>query len=999
MRLTRARYVTICQQFLVTAAVVAVGLSAAGVMTLQIVSPEDRGPDASAMAPAVDTSEAYVASRPVMPKVREIKVAPKIAPKSATKVAPEISAARVDAKADRTAALSAPTAVHGYATVGVTWKPGTKLAEDAIRIQVRTKKNGTWSAWQTAAYHDDHGPDAAEADGDRAERPGTDAVVIGDVDQVQMRAQTKDGHAPADLELAVIDPGASTVTVRPAAIDTADIPASDPAATSAPPISSTAGLEGESGSAATHGDGAAAEPGTSSGIELAAMRTAPKPYIFSRAQWGANESLRDKSSLRYGTIKTGFIHHTVNANSYTQEQVPALIRGIYAYHTQSRGWSDIGYNFLVDRFGRIWEGRYGGVDRPVVGAHTLGYNEYAFAMSAIGNYDIAEPPQAVLDAYARLFAWKLSLYDIKADATHLFVKDRYLNAINGHRDVGQTACPGKYLYAKIPEIRQMAAKIQTGVQLTGDPVKWPLIPTPAGSAKPTQTPLPAVAQPKIAFPLRQSLAADRWPDLLVKSSTGAIKVIPTRGILTYNSAVVSPGDFSKMNLLVAVGDLNGDGRSDVIGRDTSMKSWVFPGDGKGHVSRTGIPLSYTFAGVSSLIAGRDFNLDHKLDVIGKSSKTGSLLLFRGKGGGKFAAPVVIRKDWPFTGTAAVGDFNGDGRPDLMAISGGTTIYLFPGNVGGTSMGRKVQVEQSATSLAALYSWGDLTGDGKGDVMTRSAGTLLSSILAGAGGGKFGQTLASYSGFRSLSKTSLAPMAGSAAADVVGRNADGKIEVVVNSGRANTSAALPSNLKVPTATQVISVGDWDRNGTSDVIVRSAGGDLLVLYPGLGNGKFGRGHALGIGWRSVTRLTAVGDVTGDGRPDLVGRIGTGAWRIFPGYGSKGFKAPQLVGDSLRTFNQIGTGAWSPSSSTLASTDGSFVPLVGSSLDDALRAANGSVDPAYDSYVGLGDVDGDGIADVLAREKGTGIIWLLPGKTTGGFAPRLWVANGFAGYQLIG
>ena len=91
----------------------------------------------------------------------------------------------------------------------------------------------------------------------------------------------------------------------------------------------------------------------------------------------------------YGTVKTGFIHHTVNANNYTAEQVPALLRGIYAYHTQSRGWRDIGYNFLVDRFGRIWEGRWGGVNRAVVGAHTLGYNEVSFAMSAIGNFDIA----------------------------------------------------------------------------------------------------------------------------------------------------------------------------------------------------------------------------------------------------------------------------------------------------------------------------------------------------------------------------------------------------------------------------------------------------------------------------------------------------------------------------------------------------------------------------------------------------------------------------------
>ena len=117
-------------------------------------------------------------------------------------------------------------------------------------------------------------------------------------------------------------------------------------------------------------------------------------------------------------MHAGFVHHTVNANDYTRAQVPAIIRGIYAYHTQSRGWCDIGYNFLVDRFGRIWEGRYGGVDRPVVGAHTLGYNDDAFAMSAIGNFDVT--PAVGGDAAtptARLFAWKLSLHGVRAGST------------------------------------------------------------------------------------------------------------------------------------------------------------------------------------------------------------------------------------------------------------------------------------------------------------------------------------------------------------------------------------------------------------------------------------------------------------------------------------------------------------------------------------------------------------------------------------------------------
>ena len=140
--------------------------------------------------------------------------------------------------------------------------------------------------------------------------------------------------------------------------------------------------------------------------------------IYSRAQWGADENIRGKSSLHYGDVHAGFVHHTVNANDYTRAEVPGILRSIYAYHVKSRGWSDIGYNYLVDRFGRIWEGRYGGIDRAVVGAHTLGYNDDSFAASAIGNYEMAQPSAAMLQAYATLFAWKLSLHGVDASSTH-----------------------------------------------------------------------------------------------------------------------------------------------------------------------------------------------------------------------------------------------------------------------------------------------------------------------------------------------------------------------------------------------------------------------------------------------------------------------------------------------------------------------------------------------------------------------------------------------------
>jgi hypothetical protein len=996
MRITRARYVTICQQFLVTAVVVVVGLSAAGVMTLQIVAPET--PRASAMAPAVSVSVAYADTKPVTPKVREVKVSGVDA--SAAKDIPGVvttppkatapakgSARKAPAKPDVLAALSQPTPVHGYATVGVTWQHGVDLAENQISVQIRTRKDGVWSGWSTAAYHDDHGPDDGTPEAAKI-RPGTDAVVIGDVDDVQMKAETPTGQAPADLELAVIDPGTGKVTKQAAAIDTAKLPAADRTATSTAPIEQTAPATASATTQTTsNGDT----------VALSAMAVAPKPQIFSRAQWGANEALRDKSSLRYGTIKTGFIHHTVNANNYTPEQVPALLRGIYAYHTQTRGWSDIGYNFLVDRFGRIWEGRYGGVDRPVVGAHTLGYNEVSFAMSAIGNFEVARPPQAVLDAYASLFAWKLSMYDIRADATRLWVKNRYLQAINGHRDVGQTACPGKYLYAKIPAIRAAAQVIQNNAQTPVDPVTLPMVPAPAGLPAPTQAPVAATAQPGISFPARQSVVGSSWPDLFAMAPNGTVQVVPTEGVVDYTTRVVNGPGWNKMNLIAAVGDVTGDRRSDVLARNARTGvTRVYPGDGTGHVGR-GIAATKAFARVSMVVGVRDFNRDRHSDVIGRARKSGALLLYRGLGNGAFAKPIVLRKSWPFTKTVGVGDLNGDHRPDLVATKDGRSMYLVPGAGRGTSLGRPTRLITLPKAANALLGWGDVNNDGKSDVLAR-VGSLATGY-AGTGTSRLGQGFGPFSSLAGLKKVSLAPMTGSYAPDVVGRDSAGHLVVVVNNGLRTASAPLPSNLTVAGVSQLLDVGDWDRDGNADVVLRIAGGDQLVLYPGLGNGTFGRPHSLGAGWKAITRLAAVGDVTGDGFPDLMGATASGPMTIFPGAGNNGFAAPVLAPASLRTYNQIGPGSWSAGGSVFASTDGSFVPATGVDPASALRMANGTAAPAYDTYVGVGDANGDGVADLLARESGSGILWLLPGKASGGFAPRMWVANGFGGYPLVG
>ncbi len=783
----------------------------------------------------------------------------------------------------------------------------------------------------------------------------------------------------------MVDPGTGAMTKQPAAIDTTK-------------LGSRRGRAGDSVAAA------ATPATTSTSGDAAALigdeRDAPKPTIYSRAQWGANEALRDKSSLHYGTIKTGFIHHTVNANDYTAAQVPALIRGIYAYHTQSRGWSDIGYNFLVDRFGRIWEGRYGGVDRPVVGAHTRGYNEYSFAMSAIGNFDIAQPPKAVKRAFKQLFAWKLSMSNIRADATHLWVKDRFLNAINGHRDVGKTACPGRYLYAKIPKIRAGAQKIQDAAQVPTDPASLPALPPPSGVPDPAQAPAPAAPQPSMSMPVRNSLTGSGWPDVVGMTSTGQIQIVTTEGIIGFAQPVLSSGPWAKMAKIAAVGDVTGDGKGDVLARKKGSKvTKVYRGDGAGHIARKGIARTKAFKHYDLVIGAGDFDRDGHNDVIARNRKSTALVLLRGAGNGQFRDPVVLKKHWHYQLTVGAGRFDHGKKPDLIAMKPGGALYLFPGRAKDLKLGKRVPMPTLPADTVALYGGGDLTGDKAADLVVRRANGL-STIYSGTRSAALGRAYGSYADLAGLSGATSGQVLGGGAPEVLGRDAAGHLAAVAGNGLRNVSSVITTNLTVPGTSQVLDVGDWDRNGIPDLITRDSGDDRLVLRPGLGGGKFGQGRSLGTGWSKVGKLAAVGDVTGDGFPDLVGRLpSTDAWTIFPGNGANGFKPPVLAPSALRTFNQIGAGAWPFSGTLFSSVDRSFVPLTSGDAASLVAAANGDAHASYDYFIGAGDVNGDQVADLLARETGTGTLWLLPGKTSGGFAPRVWVAAGFGGYQLLG
>ena len=196
----------------------------------------------------------------------------------------------------------------------------------------------------------------------------------------------------------------------------------------------------------------------------------PRPRIVTRRGWGADEKLRERTFVYTKKVKAAFVHHTASGNGYRCAQASSLIRGIYRYHVKSMGWRDIGYNFLVDKCGNIYEGRAGGVAKPVLGAHTLGFNTNSMGIAVLGSYGSTKPPAAVVEAVARLTAWKLGLHGanpkgktyLKSGGGNLYPKGKKvrLNVISGHRDGFATACPGQKLYGKLGSTRTTAARLQ-----------------------------------------------------------------------------------------------------------------------------------------------------------------------------------------------------------------------------------------------------------------------------------------------------------------------------------------------------------------------------------------------------------------------------------------------------------------------------------------------------------------------------------------------------------
>jgi hypothetical protein len=193
------------------------------------------------------------------------------------------------------------------------------------------------------------------------------------------------------------------------------------------------------------------------------------PPIIPRLSWGANESIRRAPPAYADAIHFAVVHHTAGSNNYTPAQSAAIVRGIEIYHVQGNGWDDIGYNLLVDKYGQVFEGRYGGVDRPVIGAHAQGFNTGSVGVAVIGDYTSTQLPAAAKTALEQVLAWRLDLAHVDPLSTFLWLSGgnprfpkgvpAFLRAIAGHRDTGFTDCPGNVLYAQLPQIAHDVAAL------------------------------------------------------------------------------------------------------------------------------------------------------------------------------------------------------------------------------------------------------------------------------------------------------------------------------------------------------------------------------------------------------------------------------------------------------------------------------------------------------------------------------------------------------------
>lgn len=325
---------------------------------------------------------------------------------------------------------NSPTVGPGWSTRVALPIPGQMVTfqwegASAARLAIRSHKaSGGWSEWVMADTHDDEGPDL---DG----RPAFGGHGIGPIwvgegtDEIEVRIE--EGQLTG-LELD---------TLR------------------------------------------AEEPNNGGLFGMAAAGAIGSPNIQPRSAWGGgawepgNPTCTAQPVLA-DRLRFIVVHHTVSTNSYTVAEGKKLIQGVYHFHVNTQKWCDVAYNFFIDKYGNVYEGRTGSGAGPVVGGHSAGFNTNSTGIALLGQYHAGASPAASSvsvaqqNALRELIIWLCGEYGIDPQAKINVVSRGStsipegqavnLSTVAMHRDVGQTSCPGSYAVPLLPTLRRQAAE-------------------------------------------------------------------------------------------------------------------------------------------------------------------------------------------------------------------------------------------------------------------------------------------------------------------------------------------------------------------------------------------------------------------------------------------------------------------------------------------------------------------------------------------------------------
>ncbi|PIB04798.1 hypothetical protein B1C81_31800 [Streptomyces sp. HG99] len=689
----------------------------------------------------------------------------------------------------------AKTGTEAFSLLGVSWTEDAKRLKGTAQVRTRSVETGEWSGWQNLDVDEAHPVDRAEP-GAQDAHGGSEPLWVGPSDGVEARVVAADGSGstglPKGLEVNLVDPGVTAAEAKNKALDTSGeggagtgtntgtgsdmdaaafvaedpsaspsdpgsaspsespVPTAEPSPTDTPtdtPTETPAVTDSPSASASPSESTSpspteSTSPSPSPTVPTAPPSTVRQPPVISRAQWGADESTVDDPAEYIDKVSAVFVHHTAGTNNYSCAESAQLVRGIMAYHIQVEGWNDLGYNFLVDKCGQVFEGRAGGIDLPVRGAHTFGFNADSAGIAVLGDFEgnpnatppkpAGKPTRATLESVARVAAWKLGQYGgnptgkvtlTAAADTGVWKagEQATLSTVSGHRDAFATACPGQNLYGKLAEIRRYAAS----------------------AGKNSAIPTADVNRDGISDLVAGTPGASGGVGSVTLVPGGLNGPVPaSKRTLTQSSPGV-PGDSEagdNWGAATAWGDINGDGNADLAvgapGED----------DTSGHADRGSVTVlygpalnsgfSYATSGVTSTgaklgsaVTAGDFNADGKADVFAAGTGKGGHWNARLTDGATQTGTLTTSTSAIAYPDATTGDFNRDGYADVALnyrdAGGIGRVTWFKGGASGLTKVSTLSVK-GGRSIAA----GDVNGNGYDDLVIGQPYTSESGAVSG-----------------------------------------------------------------------------------------------------------------------------------------------------------------------------------------------------------------------------------------------------------------------------